>query len=167
MARKDATMFILDMGSSMSSFIKSNNHEKRTTRFNLGQQMCLSLLSEKLLFASKEHVGFLCVGSNETDNICHETLEGYEHISVLFPISTNSKETIRQIEKVGVNSTLHGDYVDALIVAMEMLTLFVQTRKWNKRIVFVTDGASKIAHIEDLGQVVQALCTQGIAVDIM
>jgi ATP-dependent DNA helicase 2 subunit 2 len=60
-----------------------------------------------------------------------------------------------------------GDWIDALIVGIDMLARHCQKRKYNKRIFLITDGQSKTADIEDLKEVANNLKEAEIKLNVI
>ncbi|OSD05649.1 SPOC domain-like protein [Trametes coccinea BRFM310] len=92
--------------------------------------------------------GVILFGSEETKNVIHKENGGYEHVSEYIPIAQPNAATLAKLRALEP-STVAGDPIDALIVAIEMQDRFLGNKKtWTRKIVILTDGENPI-EVED------------------
>ncbi|CAM1505423.1 Fc.00g110600.m01.CDS01 [Cosmosporella sp. VM-42] len=141
MAEKEATVFILDLGSSMaqSHSGRSESDLDWSMRYVWDKITDIVAASRKTLC-----VGVVGLRTDETNNKLQED-DGYENISVLQELGPMSMSSLRSLQTlVKPSSTLSGDAVSAIVVAVEMMDSFTKKLKWNRKIVLVTDGLGPI-----------------------
>ncbi|KAI2642645.1 Ku70/Ku80 N-terminal alpha/beta domain-containing protein [Xylaria nigripes] len=141
MADKEATVYILDLGSSMAGC-----HNGRTeTDLDWSMRYVWDKVSNTVAASRKTwNVGVIGVRTDETDNLLQggkSGYEGYEHISVLQelgPMSMNNLTSLR--DRVKTSDTMMGDCISAIVLAIEMIEKLTKKLKYNRRIILVTDG---------------------------
>lgn len=155
MADKEATVYILDLGSSMADC-----HNGRTeSDLDWGMRYVWDKISTTVAASRKTWtVGVIGVRTDETDNPLggeEEGCEGYENISVLQelgPMTMRDLETLRG--RVKASDTQGGDCISAIVVAIEMIEKFTKKLKYNRRIILVTDGEAPMdsSDIDDIAK---------------
>eukprot|EP00011_Vannellida_sp_DIVA3-517-6-12_P007195 CAMPEP_0114621812 /NCGR_PEP_ID=MMETSP0168-20121206/9418_1 /TAXON_ID=95228 ORGANISM="Vannella sp., Strain DIVA3 517/6/12" /NCGR_SAMPLE_ID=MMETSP0168 /ASSEMBLY_ACC=CAM_ASM_000044 /LENGTH=721 /DNA_ID=CAMNT_0001833015 /DNA_START=11 /DNA_END=2176 /DNA_ORIENTATION=- len=99
-------------------------------------------VQQKMLFKPKDEVGVVLFGTEETDNPLQD--HGYENISVLRDIGTPDLDLLRDVEAIGPSKE-SGDFIDALIVGMDMLINHPnKAKKPINRIYLVTNAAGEV-----------------------
>lgn len=96
----------------------------------------------------------------------NEALGGYENIVVERQLSPPTLEFLRHLDSIRPTKQT-GDWIDALIVGIDLLAKHCQKRKYNKRIFLITDGQSKTADTEDLKQVASNLKEAEIKLNVI
>mgnify|MGYP000088099099 CR=1 FL=1 len=135
---KNAMVLIADVGSTTTA------DENELTQMVLGK-----LLQQPFLKPTKFEVGLVLVGTDGTDNQLNESLGDYEHVTVSQRLdAADSSELLNKIQKEVVASSSDGDYVDALIVALEMLEERCSNGKYTRTVAIVTPGKSPFS-VED------------------
>ncbi|WJX49311.1 ATP-dependent DNA helicase II subunit 2 [Trifolium repens] len=133
MARnKEALLFLLDVGPSMHYVLPEV------------EKVCSMLVQKKLIYSKYDEVGIVLFGTEDTDNELTTEVGGYQHVVV----SKNSKvvdgdivEALQQLPR----GTADGDFLDAVIVAMDMLIKkFGETNKGKKRLCLITNAQCPI-----------------------
>lgn len=141
MADKEATVFILDLGSSMA---KKNNGRKESDL-----DWSMRYLWDKITDIVAANRKTLCVGvvglrTDETNNKLGEE-DGYENISVLQELGPMSMSGLRELQaSVRPSKTLSGDAISAIVLAVDMIDTFTKKLKWVRKIVLITDGQGGI-----------------------
>jgi ATP-dependent DNA helicase 2 subunit 2 len=137
MADKEATVFIIDLGSSMAQ-----SHSGRSTSdLDWSMQYVWDKITD-IVAASRKT---LCVGvvglrTDETSSKLQDD-DGYENISVLQELGPMTMSSLRTLQSsVKPSQTLSGDAISAIVVAVDMIDVFTKKLKWNRKIVLVTDG---------------------------
>lgn len=131
MARsKETLVILLDVSPSLHSHLKYVSKAAST------------LLQRKLVFSKYDEVGLVIFGVHEAFNELHEELGGYENVSVLRPIQVVDDDILDTLENLPEGSE-PGDYLDAIIVGMDMLIKKAGPgKKGNKHLYLITDGES-------------------------
>lgn len=133
MARnKEALLLLLDVGPSMHPVLPEV------------EKVCSMLVQKKLIYNKYDEVGIILFGTEDTDNELTTEVGGYQHVVV----SKNSKvvdgdivEALQQLPR----GTTDGDFLDAVIVAMDMLIKkFGDTNKGKKRLCLITNAQCPI-----------------------
>ncbi|KAK0389105.1 hypothetical protein NLU13_2680 [Sarocladium strictum] len=137
MADKEATVFIIDLGSSMA---ESHNGRSQS---NLDWSMCY--VWDKITDIVAANRKTLCVGviglrTDETSNKLQDD-DGYENISVLQELAPMNMSSLRSLQgAIKPSNTVSGDAISAIVVAVDMIDTFTKKLKWLRKIVLVTDG---------------------------
>lgn len=63
------------------------------------------------------------MGCDDTKNDLNSSLEGYENIAEVIPLSIPRWEMLRTLEKIEASDTASTDWVDGLVVALNYLKL--------------------------------------------
>eukprot|EP00250_Pteridium_aquilinum_P033977 c6789_g1_i1 orf=114-2246(+) len=131
MARnKETAVIILDVSPSMHPHLK---HVAKAAS---------TLVQRKLIFSKFDEVGLVIFGVSEASNELYEELGGYEHVSVLRHIQVIDDDILKILEDLPEGSEL-GDYLDGIVVGMDMLIKKAGPgKKGNKHIFLITDGES-------------------------
>ncbi|KAH6897257.1 SPOC like C-terminal domain-containing protein [Thelonectria olida] len=141
MAEKEATVFILDLGSSMAQ--AHNGREESdldwSMRYVWDKITDIVSASRKTLC-----VGVLGLRTDETSNKLQDD-EGYENISELQPLSAMTMTSLRDLQaKIKPSGAEFGDAISAIVLAVEMIDTFTKKLKYKRKIVLVTDGQGPI-----------------------
>ena len=163
MAEKEATVFILDLGSTMAQ-----THSGRSeSDLDWGMQYVWDKITD-IVAASRKT---LCVGvvglrTDETSNKL-DADDGYENISVLQELGPMSMSSLRNLQAtIKPSSTSTGDAVSAIVVAVEMMDSFTKKLKWNRKIVLVTDGLGPV-DADDIGHISKKMNDSNIQLTVL
>ncbi|XP_020219252.1 ATP-dependent DNA helicase 2 subunit KU80 isoform X1 [Cajanus cajan] len=129
MARnKEALLLLLDVGPSMHSVLPEI------------EKVCSLLVQKKLIYNKYDEVGIVLFGTEDTDNELTSEVGGYQHVVVLKDIKVVDGDIVEALQQLprGKND---GDFLDAVIVAMDMLIKkFGETNKGKKRMCLITNA---------------------------
>lgn len=137
MAGKEATVFIVDCGSTMgeTSAGRSQSNldwaleyvwDRTTTTVATGRKTAL--------------MGFIALRTDET-SVNMDDSEGYEHISILQNIDQLLMPQLRRLrDKLTVSSTFNGDAISAIALAVGMISEKCKKLQYARKIVLVTDA---------------------------
>ncbi|KAJ9154876.1 ATP-dependent DNA helicase II subunit 2 [Pleurostoma richardsiae] len=141
MADKEATVYIVDLGSSMGS--SSNGRSESDLEWSM--RYVWDRLSTTVAASRKTWtVGVVGLRTDETNNTMGDT-DGYENISILQPIGPMSMSSLRNLQTViKPSETDNGDAVSAIVIALEMIEGYTKKLKYKRRIILVTDGRGPI-----------------------
>ncbi|KAL4585871.1 hypothetical protein LXL04_010498 [Taraxacum kok-saghyz] len=129
MARnKEALILLIDVGPSMHNVLPEI------------QKVCSLLIQKKLVFNKYDEVGVVVFGTKDTNNDLMKEVGGYEHVTVLQPIKVVDGDLVDVTQQLP-QGTVPGDFMDAIVVGMDMLIKKYQdTIKGKKRICLITDA---------------------------
>lgn len=137
MAEKEATIFILDLGSTMA--------QTHSGRSESDLDWSMRYVWDKITDIVAASRKTLCVGvvgfrTDETDNKLQDD-DGYENIAVLQELGPMSMSSLRNLQSViKPSETWSGDAISAIVVAVDMMDTFTKKLKWNRKIILITDG---------------------------
>lgn len=137
MADKEASIYIVDLGSSMANC--------NSGRAESDLDWSLRYIWDKITTTAQAKRKTWCVGlvGLRTDNTHnrYDKDQGYDNITELLglgPIALPQLNTLR--DALRPSSTIDGDAMSAVVVAAEMIAEFTKANKWLRRIYLITDG---------------------------
>lgn len=136
-ADKESTVFIIDLGSSMAGA-----HNDRTeSDLDWSMRYVWDKITDIVAAGRKT----LCVGvvGLRTDNTNNKLQDddAYENISVLQELGPMTMPSLRALQdSIKPSSTLAGDAISAIVIAVDLIDTFTKKLKWVRKIVLVTDG---------------------------
>jgi ATP-dependent DNA helicase 2 subunit 2 len=142
MADKEASVYIIDLGSSMSNV----HHGRTESNLDWSMRWVWDKITTTVAAGRKTwHVGVLGVRTDETNNSMGDE-DGYENISVLQELQPMDLSSLRTLQaKIEPSSTMTGDCVSALVPAIDMIdTVAPQRLKFNRKIFMVTSGEAPL-----------------------
>ncbi|XP_065859428.1 ATP-dependent DNA helicase 2 subunit KU80 [Euphorbia lathyris] len=133
MARnREGLILLLDVGPSMHNVLPEIS------------RVCSMLVQKKLVYNKYDEVGVVVFGTEETENDLTVEVGGYEHVKVLRNIKVVDGDAVETLQELP-RGTIAGDYLDAIVVGMDMLIKkYQQTNKGKKRLCLITDGRNSI-----------------------
>ncbi|KAK7941185.1 ATP-dependent DNA helicase II subunit 2 [Apiospora aurea] len=146
MADKEATVYIVDLGSSMADC----HNGRIESDMSWSMQYVWDRISTTVAANRKTwNIGVVGLKTDETDNPLAEE-DGYNNISVLRELGPMGMAGLRSLqEKIQPSSTDVGDCLSAIVIAMEMIQTFTKKLKYNRRIFLVTNGESPLGEDEE------------------
>ncbi|XP_071736074.1 ATP-dependent DNA helicase 2 subunit KU80-like [Rutidosis leptorrhynchoides] len=129
MARnKEGLILLIDVGPSMHGVLPEI------------QKVCSLLVQKKLVYSKYDEVGVVVFGTEDTKNDLTKEVGGYEHVTVLQPIKVVDGDLVDVTQQLPLG-TVPGDFMDAIVVGMDMLIKKYQdTLKGKKRICLITNA---------------------------
>ena len=169
MADKEATVFILDLGSTMA--------RKRSGRKETDLEFSLRYVWNKITHIVSANRKTLCVGvvgvrTDETNNKLQDE-EGedasYGNINVLHELGPMTTASLKSLQpQITTSDTEFGDAISAIVVAIDMIDTFTKKLKWARKIVLVTDAeASLDAAPEDIKDIATKMNDSKIALTVL
>ncbi|KAL1921828.1 uncharacterized protein VTP21DRAFT_10470 [Calcarisporiella thermophila] len=156
MASKKATLFILDVGPSMSY-----QREDGSSGLQEGIRIITQITAEKISAGRKtDNVACIAYGTDGTRNNLATEPGQYEHVTVLQDFAMGSLQFLKHLQYFDGGSE-PGDCLDALIVGLEAMSSHCKHYKYEKKIYLITDGKSPI-NFEDLDVVEEQIKSQNI-----
>ncbi|KAI1790424.1 SPOC domain-like protein [Ganoderma leucocontextum] len=151
------TMFLVDISPSMSKtraveIPGTSGKESQViemTNLQWSLQFVMLKIQEMIFNGRKtDKCGVILFGSEGTSNAINEANGGYEHVTEYIPIAQPNASTLAKLALVEP-STVSGDPIDALIVAIETQDQYLHNKKtWTRKIVILTDGENPM-EVED------------------
>ncbi|RBR25821.1 uncharacterized protein FIESC28_01314 [Fusarium coffeatum] len=163
MAEKEATIFILDLGSTMA--------QTHSGRSQSDLDWSMQYVWDKITDIVAANRKTLCVGvvglrTDETDNKLQDD-DGYENISVLQEMGPMTMSSLRDLQSlVKPSNTWAGDAVSAIVIAVDMMDTFTKKLKWNRKIFLITDGQGPI-DADDLSDISKKMNDSNIQLTIL
>jgi ATP-dependent DNA helicase 2 subunit 2 len=163
MAGKEATVYIVDVGSSMGH----RENGRQETNLDFALEYVWDKITTTIATGRKTAMaGVVALRSDDTHNELSRD-PAYRHISVLQEISQIQMGELRKLQnELVVSSTTGGDAISAIVVAIQMIVVQCKKLKYTRRIVLVTD-AKLIMETEDLGHVTSKLKEDGIELVVL
>jgi hypothetical protein len=146
---KEVEVIILDISPAMGSHLQA------------AKDALLLRVQHKLVHIPlKSEVGMLLLGSQTTDNsLCSDG--DYLYIRECRNIQQVGSDMYKMILRV-THDVNAGDWLDAIIVAMDMIMSHCGQKKFEKRIVLITHASTPVRDSEQIQVVAQALLDHGI-----
>lgn len=138
MADKEATVYIVDLGRSMGE----KNHGRDETDLEYAMRYVWDKITTTVATERKTAMtGVVGFRTDETDSPLGDS-EGYDHLSVLQPISQillPDLNRLRDVLRPGATE-FEGDAISAIILAIQMIIQQCKKLKYIRKIVLVTNG---------------------------
>lgn len=163
MANKEATVYIVDVGSSMGERSSGRNE----TNLEFALEYVWDRITTTVATGRKTAMaGAIALRTDGTDNELQED-ENYEHITVLQEITQIQMAELRKLrDGLTVSGTTYGDAISAIVIAIQMITRQCKQLKYDRRIVLVTDGNLHLQQ-DGLGPIIQKLKEDGIELAVL
>jgi ATP-dependent DNA helicase 2 subunit 2 len=141
MADKEATVYILDLGSSMAGC----HHERVESDLDWTMRYVWDKISTTVAASRKTwNVGVIGVRTDKTENPLQGE-EGYENISVLQELGPMDLQKLHGLQAlIKPSATGSGDSISAIVVAVDMIEKLTKKLKYNRKIILVTDGEAPV-----------------------
>ncbi|KAL8873132.1 MAG: hypothetical protein Q9174_001348 [Haloplaca sp. 1 TL-2023] len=141
MAEKEATVYIVDVGTSMG--------ERNNGRTQTNLDFALTYVWDKITstVALERKTAMLGVIGLRTDGTANELEqeESFENISVLQEISNILLPDLKQLHsKIRLSQTVKGDAISAIVIAIQMITKQCKKLKYKRKIILITDGKAPL-----------------------
>lgn len=137
MADKEATVFILDLGSSMAQ----SHNERSESDLDWSMRFVWDKITD-IVAANRKTLcaGVVGLRTDETYSKLQEA-DGYENISVLQELGPMTMSSLRELQSsIKPSKTRSGDAISAIVVAVDMIDTFTKKLKWVRKIYLITDG---------------------------
>ncbi|KAK1992921.1 Ku70/Ku80 N-terminal alpha/beta domain-containing protein [Colletotrichum falcatum] len=163
MADKEASVYIVDLGSSMADC-----HNGRTeSDLDWSMRYVWDKISTTVAASRKTWtVGVVGLRTDETRNAMQDD-GGYEHISVLQDLGPMTMTSLRELrEAIKPSEATNGDAVSAVVIAVDMIDTFTKKLKYKRRIYLVTDGLALIDG-DDVDAIAKKINQDGIELIVL
>ncbi|ETO68595.1 hypothetical protein F444_14597 [Phytophthora nicotianae P1976] len=179
---KEAVVVLLDVGASMRVPLRERvsvsdknrqdmDNELQHTRFAAAMAAVENVVQQKLFFKPKDEVGIVAYGSEDTDNQLNEEQgeEEYKNVQVVNSIDSPTLHMIKRLRelKPSTSKETKVDILDGMIVALDLLFRRTDGKKYDKRLMIITDAAAKIADAGDLESVVTMMQNMEVKLQVI
>ncbi|KAH9827461.1 ATP-dependent DNA helicase II subunit 2 [Teratosphaeria destructans] len=163
MANKEATVYIVDCGSTMGE--KSHGREQTNLEWSLEyiwDEICATIATGRKTILS----GVVGFRTDVTTNSLAED-DAYANISVFQDLGQILMPQLRKIRSdLVVSSTEAGDALSALVIAIQMIAETCKKLKYDRKIVLLTDGRGSL-DVDDLPQIVKKMREDSIELIVL
>lgn len=166
----EGLILLLDTGHTMTNRVGNTSY----------LQSCVDIMQmivqRKMFQASKDEIGLVLFGTNETDNPLYDASEDqdhYAHIKVARELSLADWSFLKYMQTNINASNVQGDMLDALVVASDHFRIDLNKKKSfkEKRIILFTDFSASSSSNDDpdsdLKTICNALAKNSIRVDVI
>jgi ATP-dependent DNA helicase 2 subunit 2 len=161
---KDALILILDVGMSMATKLVNSSSTYLQTCVDIIQM----IIQRKIFQSSKDEIGLILYGTNETANdLWNSETDHYSHIVLARPLCQVDWKLLEYVQN-NINSTLlDGDVLDAITVAMDHLHNQSLERKFKEKRIILLTSYSSLSSDENIKEIRDALKSDEIRLDIV
>ncbi|CAO1394725.1 unnamed protein product [Diamesa hyperborea] len=129
-------MILLDVGENTLN----PSGDKNETFLSRAKACVSKIIQRKIFTKPNDEIGLVLMGCDDTQNDLNSSLEGYENIAEVIPLSIPRWEMLRTLEKIEASDTASSDWVDGLVVALNYLKIQAEGKKFaHTRIVLITN----------------------------
>ncbi|KAL3661336.1 hypothetical protein V7S43_013541 [Phytophthora oleae] len=152
-----------------SNRITRDADELQHTRFAAAVTAVENVIQQKLFFKPKDEVGIVAYGSEETDNQLNEEQGEYCNVQVVNSIDAPTIHMIKRLRdlKPSKSEDTKVDILNGLIVALDLLFRRTDGKKYEKRLMVITDAAAKIADAGELEAVVTMIQNMDVKLQVI
>lgn len=129
---------------------KNNNNKNLHNKIGIATRFISNFIIQRMISTKTSEFGVVTYGSDMTGNYLNSTQGGYENVTETLPIRRPDMETIRTINNIAPSRSQVGDMIDGIVVGQDILIRVNQKLKFNRILLLVTDGETKVEGIEDL-----------------
>ncbi|KAH7474886.1 X-ray repair cross-complementing protein 5 [Phytophthora ramorum] len=178
---KEAVVVLLDVGASMRVPLRERVATDRSrqdatddlqhTRFAAALAAVESVVQQKLFFKPKDEVGIIAYGSEDTDNQLNEEQgsDEYRNVQVVNSIDAPTLHMVKRLRELKPSKPEQTkvDILDGMIVALDLLFRRTDGKKYDKRLMVITDAAAKIADAGDLESIVAMIQNMEVKLQVI
>ncbi|GJC86472.1 ATP-dependent DNA helicase II subunit 2 [Colletotrichum liriopes] len=163
MADKEASVYIVDLGSSMADC----HNGRAEPDLDWSMRYVWDKISTTVAASRKTWtVGVIGLKTDETRNAMQDE-GGYENISVLQELGPMTMTSLRELkEVVKPSGTETGDAVSAVVLAVDMIETFTKKLKYKRRVYLITDGLAPIDG-DDVDSIAKKINHDGIELIVL
>ena len=167
MADKEATVYIIDLGSTMADCHTGRIESDLDWSMRyVWDKICTTVAANRKTW----QIGVVGLRTAASKNPLAEAAPetGYDNISILQEVGPMSMTSVRQLQtKIRPSDTMSGDAISAIIIAAEMISKAAPKRlKFKRTIILVTDGQGPI-DADDFKEISSQLNNLGIQLLVM
>ncbi|KAI5792453.1 putative Ku family DNA helicase [Peziza echinospora] len=163
MAEKQASVYIVDVGSSMG--LKQNGRDETDLEFAM-KWVWDKITSTVMTERKTDTVGVLGLRTDDTDNELGDD-PAYQCISVIEPIQQFLMPQLRSVrEQIVPSHTEGGDGISALVIAIQMIVKYCKKLKYIRNIFLVTNGRGSYDP-DGLDEIIKQIVSEGIKLTVL
>ncbi|RHY26300.1 hypothetical protein DYB32_007757 [Aphanomyces invadans] len=127
------------------------------SRFDAAKKAIQGIVNQLLLFRKNDEVGIVMYGTEGTDNqLNSDDGNNYKNVTVLSSIAPVTFDLAKQLQAMEAASVeTPADVLDGIIVALDLVIRRTDNKKYDKRLVVITDAATPINNPSDM----EVVCT--------
>ncbi|KAF3904370.1 hypothetical protein AA313_de0209514 [Arthrobotrys entomopaga] len=164
MADKQATVYIIDLASSMNQAHSGRSESDLNYTLRYLWDRITTTVSNGRKTDNIAVVGFRTDGS---DNSLVQNDDNYQNISILSPMSQFLMPQIRELQKLlHPSGSEDGDGISALVVAIDIIERYCKKLKYIRNIVFLTNGNGRF-DFDGIDDIVKQIKDQGIKLTVL
>ncbi|ETV96595.1 hypothetical protein H310_10297 [Aphanomyces invadans] len=155
---KEAIMIVLDASVAMRSPLGEITRKVDVgSRFDAAKKAIQGIVNQLLLFRKNDEVGIVMYGTEGTDNqLNSDDGNNYKNVTVLSSIAPVTFDLAKQLQAMEAASVeTPADVLDGIIVALDLVIRRTDNKKYDKRLVVITDAATPINNPSDM----EVVCT--------
>jgi hypothetical protein len=162
---KTMLMGVVDVGETMAHSIGDRTESK----LSIATKFFASFVLQRMLASKPFEAGLVTYGDSRTDNFLNKQQPGvfdedgneveqagYENVVEVVPLEKPSDETFQFITNVSP-SGLRGDLIDGMVVGQDILLRANQGKAYNRILVLMTDGETRIDGVDDLDEIMSGM----------
>lgn len=150
---KTMLVAVLDVSSTMNHCVTENlqNVTNNKQKIDIASNFLRNFLLHRMISTKTSEFGLITFGSDKTNNYLNTTQGSgqYENVEELVSVTKPNTNTIVSLSNINTGS-LQGDLIDGLVVGQDLLIRTNQKLKFNRVLLLITDGETKIEGIDDL-----------------
>ncbi|PNF22249.1 hypothetical protein B7P43_G02949 [Cryptotermes secundus] len=155
--QKEAIAIILDVGHSVSQ-----DRKNMKSGFLENSKKCVSMILKRKIFANlKDEVTLILLGSDETQNSLN-----YKNISVTHSLALSSWEMVQFVEDL-TGTMVNADWLDAIVVAMNVLKEETEGKKFSERKVVLLSNLCCTVSEDHIDVIVKALKSEELSLIVI
>eukprot|EP01031_Cornospumella_fuschlensis_P025394 gene25394-30663_t len=145
-AMKSMIQILLDVSPSMQADNKLENAKAFIGHY----------ITQRMIASKTVEFGLMTYGDDETHNYLNSTQGGYEHVNEIIGMGKPDEHTLCAVPKVHAGRRA-GDLLDGLIAAQDVLIRVNAGKAYNRILILITDGESRVEGLEDIDAVVKSM----------
>ncbi|XP_023235683.1 X-ray repair cross-complementing protein 5-like [Centruroides sculpturatus] len=158
-ANKEAIVIVLDIGPSMC---KGSDSPFQNAKACIGM-----ILQRKIFSESKDNIALVLCGTSETDNqLARANKNEYLNISVQYNLQTASWDLLQYIQNIE-GTSITADYIDALVVAMDILAEQTKNQKFASQRILIFSNFGEDASNDQIDVIIKGIRNSNMQLNIM
>nr|6TYU_A Chain A, X-ray repair cross-complementing protein 5 [Xenopus laevis]6TYV_A Chain A, X-ray repair cross-complementing protein 5 [Xenopus laevis]6TYZ_A Chain A, X-ray repair cross-complementing protein 5 [Xenopus laevis] len=150
-AAKSAVVLCMDVGLAMS-----HSNQGKESPFEQAKKVMMLFLQRQVFAESKDEIAVVLYGTDTTDNALARE-DQYENISVHRHLMLPDFDLLEQIENVVEPGSVQADFLDALIVSMDLLQKETLGKKYTRLHIAVFSDLSSPFSVDQLEVIIANL----------
>lgn len=129
---------------------------------------CMNLILQRKIFSqSKDEVALVLFGTDETDNLLSQNDEEYQNIVVKRELAVVNWDFMTLVQEDVKAGNAAGDFIDAMIVAMDHLQEQMGGRKFVGQQIYLMTNFKGVASTHQLDVIIKGMQNSGIQLNVI